>query len=150
MAREMDEQMAREDQRMDEQIVRDAEIARIHAEEELQMLIDRLDRNNEVIAKHLLEYKQSQAELTIGEKIDLINELVKYQDHHAKILKGMTLKEIREKFIPVWKQIEDFILMASKEEGERVKRKGLKLEQGSAKKMKTSKDVSEEDLKEMM
>nr|GEX76906.1 hypothetical protein [Tanacetum cinerariifolium] len=37
-----------------------------------------------------------------------------------------------------------------KEEGERVKRKGLKLEQGSAKKMKTSEDVSEEDLKEMM
>nr|GEY42011.1 reverse transcriptase domain-containing protein [Tanacetum cinerariifolium] len=40
--------------------------------------------------------------------------------------------------------------MASKEEGKRVKRKGLKLEQGSAKKMKTSEDVSEEDLKEMM
>nr|GEV28133.1 hypothetical protein [Tanacetum cinerariifolium] len=62
----------------------------------------------------------------------------------------MTLKEIREKFIPVWKQIEDFVPMASKEEGERVKKKGLKLEQGSTKKMKTSEDVSEEDLKEMM
>nr|GEV51714.1 hypothetical protein [Tanacetum cinerariifolium] len=87
MAREMEEQMAREDQRMDEQIVRDAEIARIHAEEELQMLIDGLDKNNEVIAKHLHEYEQSAADLTIGEKIELINELVKYQDHHAKILK---------------------------------------------------------------
>nr|GEU38553.1 hypothetical protein [Tanacetum cinerariifolium] len=40
--------------------------------------------------------------------------------------------------------------MASKEEGETVKRKGLKLEQGSAKKIKTSEDVSKEDLKEMM
>nr|GEY61687.1 hypothetical protein [Tanacetum cinerariifolium] len=40
--------------------------------------------------------------------------------------------------------------MASKEEGERFKRKGLRLEQGSAKKVKTSEDVSEEDLKEMM
>nr|GEV35479.1 hypothetical protein [Tanacetum cinerariifolium] len=40
--------------------------------------------------------------------------------------------------------------MASKEEGKRVKRKGLKLEHVSAKKMKTSKEVSEEDLKEMM
>nr|GEY80776.1 integrase, catalytic region, zinc finger, CCHC-type, peptidase aspartic, catalytic [Tanacetum cinerariifolium] len=123
-------------------------------------------------------------ELTIGEKINLINELVKYQDHDAKILKyqaqqskllskkeqmelymsvlrshsgwktkhfrGMTLEEIREKFILVWKQIDDFVPMASKEEGERVKRKGLKLEQGSAKRMKTSEDVSEEDLKEMM
>nr|GEU51599.1 putative ribonuclease H-like domain-containing protein [Tanacetum cinerariifolium] len=129
MAREMEEQMAREDQRMDEQIARDAEIARIHVEEELQMLIDGLDRNNEVIAKHLKEYEQSQAELTIGEKIDLINELVKYHDHHVKILKGMTLEEIKEKFIPVWKQIKDFVPMDSKKEGERVKRKGLRLEQ---------------------
>nr|GEU94854.1 putative ribonuclease H-like domain-containing protein [Tanacetum cinerariifolium] len=63
---------------------------------------------------------------------------------------SMTLEEIREKFIPVWKQIEDFVPMASKKEGERVKRKWLKLEQGSAKKMKTSEDVSKEDLKEMM
>nr|GEW74261.1 hypothetical protein [Tanacetum cinerariifolium] len=62
----------------------------------------------------------------------------------------MTLEEIREKFIPLWKQIEDFIPMALKEERERVKRKGLKLEQGSAKKIKTSEDVSEEDLKEIM
>nr|GEU89111.1 hypothetical protein [Tanacetum cinerariifolium] len=171
--------------KLQEQIdVQDAEIARIHAEEELQMLIDGLDRNNEVIARHLHEYEQAAAELTIREKIDLINELVKYQDHHAKIIKyqaqqskplskkqqrefymsvlkshsgwktkhfkGMTLEEIREKFIPVWKQIEDFVPIASKEEGERVKRKGLRLEQESAKKMKTSEEGSEEDLKEMM
>nr|GEW86307.1 hypothetical protein [Tanacetum cinerariifolium] len=87
VAREMKEQMAREDQRRSEQITRDAEIARIHAEEELQMLIDGLDRNNEVIARHLHEYEQAAAELTIGEKIELINELVKYQDHHSKTLK---------------------------------------------------------------
>nr|GEZ43397.1 hypothetical protein [Tanacetum cinerariifolium] len=165
-------------------IARDAEIARIHVEEELQMMINGLDRNNKMIAKHLHEYKQAAAELTIGEKIELINELVKYQDHHAKILKyqaqqskppskkqqrefymsvlrshsgwktkhfkGMTLEEIKEKFIPVWKKIKDFMLMALKKEGERFKRKGLRLEQGSAKKMKTSEEVSEEDLKEMM
>nr|GFA62599.1 hypothetical protein [Tanacetum cinerariifolium] len=123
-------------------------------------------------------------ELTIGEKIKLINELVKYQDHHAKILKyqaqqskplskkeqgelymsvlrsharwktkhfrGMTLEEIKEKFIPVWKQLEDFVPMSLIEEGERMKRKGLKLDEGSAKRMKTSEDVSEEDLKGMM
>nr|GEY71350.1 hypothetical protein [Tanacetum cinerariifolium] len=116
--------------------------------------------------------------------IKLINDLVKYQDNYAKVLKyqsqqrkplskkqqrefymsvlkshsgwktkhfkGMSLEEIREKFIPVWKQIEDFVPMASKEEGERFKRKGLRLEQDSAKKMKTLEDVSEEDLKEMM
>nr|GEW92195.1 hypothetical protein [Tanacetum cinerariifolium] len=50
VAREMEEQLAREDQRRDEHIARDNEIARIHAEEELQMLIDGLDRNNETIA----------------------------------------------------------------------------------------------------
>nr|GEU82193.1 hypothetical protein [Tanacetum cinerariifolium] len=184
VAKEMKEQMAREDQRWNEQIARDAEIARIHAEKELKMMIDGLDRSNEVIARHLHEYEQSQAELTIKEKIELINELVKYQDHHAKILKyqaqqskplskkqqrefymsvlkshsgwktkhfkGMTLEEIREKFIPVWKQIKDFVPMASKEEGERVKRKGLRLEHESAKKMKTSEEVSEEDLKKIM
>nr|GFD62117.1 hypothetical protein [Tanacetum cinerariifolium] len=50
----------------------------------------------------------------------------------------------------VWKQIEDFVPMASKEERERFKRKGLRLEQESPKKMKTSKEVSEEYLKEMM
>nr|GEW63171.1 hypothetical protein [Tanacetum cinerariifolium] len=64
--------------------------------------------------------------------------------------KGMTLEEIKEKFIPVWKQFEDFVPMSSKEERERVKRKGMKLDQGSAKKMKTSEDVSKEDLKGMM
>nr|GEY82057.1 hypothetical protein [Tanacetum cinerariifolium] len=46
VAREMEEEMARDNQRMNEQIVRDAEIARIHAEEELKMMIDGLDRNN--------------------------------------------------------------------------------------------------------
>nr|GEX55188.1 hypothetical protein [Tanacetum cinerariifolium] len=123
-------------------------------EEELKMMIKGLDRSNEVIAKHLQEYEQAEAELTVGEKIELINELVKYQDHHAKILKyqdrGMTLEEIKEKFIPVWKQLEDFMPMSSKKEGESVKRKGLKLDQRSAKRMKTFKDVSEEDHKGMM
>nr|GEW61155.1 hypothetical protein [Tanacetum cinerariifolium] len=105
MAREIEEQMAREDQRRSEQIARDAEIARIHEEEELQMLIDGLDGNNETIAKYLQEYEQFAADLSIREKIDLISELVKYQDYYAK---------------------------------------------DNAKKMKTSKEVSKEDLKQMM
>nr|GEU59046.1 putative ribonuclease H-like domain-containing protein [Tanacetum cinerariifolium] len=121
--REMEEQIAREDQRMNEQIARDAKIARIHAEEELQVLIDRLDRNNETVAKYLQEYEQFAADLFIEERIELINDL---------------------------KQIEDFIPMGSKEEGEIVKRKWLRLEQESAKKVKTSEEVSKEDLKTMM
>nr|GEV62071.1 hypothetical protein [Tanacetum cinerariifolium] len=153
VAREIEEQLAREDQRMDEQIARDAEIARIHAEEELQMLINSLDRNNEIVAKYLQEHEQFTTDLSIGERIELINDLVKYQDNYAKVLKhfkGMSLEEIKEKFVPVWKQIKDFIPMGSKEEGERFKRKGLSLEQDSAKKVKTLKEVSEEDLKTMM
>nr|GEV97152.1 hypothetical protein [Tanacetum cinerariifolium] len=62
----------------------------------------------------------------------------------------MTLKEIKEKFIPVWKQFKDFVPMSSKEEAKRVKKKGLKLYQGSSKRMKTFEDVSEQDLKGMM
>nr|GEU64895.1 hypothetical protein [Tanacetum cinerariifolium] len=184
VAREIEEEFARDNQRLSEQLARDSKIARLYAEEELKMMIKGLDISNEMIAKHLYEYEQAGVDLSIGEEIKLINELVKYQDHHAKILKyqaqqrkpllkkeqrefymsvlrsharwktrhfrGMTLEEIKEKFIPVWKQIEDFVPISSKEEGERMKRKWLKLDQRSAKKMKTSEDVSEEDLKRMM
>nr|GFD30088.1 hypothetical protein [Tanacetum cinerariifolium] len=62
----------------------------------------------------------------------------------------MTLEEIKEKFDPVWKQIQDFIPIGSKEESERLKRKGINLEQEGAKKVKILEDVSEEDLKAMM
>nr|GEV11046.1 hypothetical protein [Tanacetum cinerariifolium] len=200
VAREMEEEFARENQRLSEQVARDYEIARIHAEEELKLIIEGLDRSNEVIAKHLSEYEQAEADLSVGEKIELISELVKYQDHCAKILKyqaqqskpllkkeqrefymsvlkshagwktkhfrGMTLKQIKEKSIPVWKQFEDFVPMSSKEESKRVKRPGLKLDQRSSKRVKIShnsesepsqeqqfkgfKGVSKEELKGMM
>nr|GEU96789.1 hypothetical protein [Tanacetum cinerariifolium] len=120
LARELEEEMARDAQRMNKQIARDAEIARIHTEEELQIMIDGLDMNNE----------------TAGWK--------------AKHFKGMTLEEIKEKFDPVWKQIQYFIPIGSKEEAERFKRKGVRLEQDSSKKLKTSEEVPEEKLKEIM
>nr|GEX00755.1 hypothetical protein [Tanacetum cinerariifolium] len=105
IARELEEQMAREDQRMDEQIARDAEIASIHAEEELQMLIDGLDRNNEMIAKHLHEYEQATAELTIGEKIELINELSSKAilDGKPNISEDVSKEDIKEmmQLVPV-------------------------------------------------
>nr|GFB14609.1 hypothetical protein [Tanacetum cinerariifolium] len=157
VTREMEEQMAREDQRRNEQIARDAEIVRIHADEELQMMIDGLDRNNEVIARHLHEYDQAAAELAIREKIELINELVKYQDHHSEILKyqaqqskPLTKKQQREFYMSVLKNHSGWKTKNFKEEEEIFKRKGLMLEQEGAKKMKTSKEVSQEDLKEMM
>nr|GEU54799.1 hypothetical protein [Tanacetum cinerariifolium] len=145
---------------VESELARDSKIARLHAKEELKMMIEGLNRSNEVIAKHLQEYEQAAADLSVGEKIELINELEQREFYmcvlrsHAgwktKHFRGMTLEEIKEKFIPVWKQLEDFMPMSSKEEGERIKRKGLKLDQGSAKRMKTSEDVSEEELKEMM
>nr|GEX35989.1 hypothetical protein [Tanacetum cinerariifolium] len=74
----------------------------------------------------------------------------------AKDFKGMTLEEIKENFDPVSKQIHDFIPIGSKEEAERFKRKGIRFEQESMKKLKTSEEVKateevpEEKLKEMM
>nr|GEW50077.1 hypothetical protein [Tanacetum cinerariifolium] len=128
MARQLKKEMAKDAQRMNEQIAKDAEIARINAEEELQIMIDGLDRNNETVAKYLQDYHQFAADLSIGERIELINDLVKFQDNYAKVLKPSTSRG------------------CSKEEGERFKRKGISLEQDSAKKVK----ISEEDLKAMM
>nr|GFC12612.1 hypothetical protein [Tanacetum cinerariifolium] len=47
VAREMKEEFARENQRLSEQLARDSEIAILHAEEELKMMIKGLDRSNE-------------------------------------------------------------------------------------------------------
>nr|GEW22281.1 hypothetical protein [Tanacetum cinerariifolium] len=102
-------------ERRAEQIARDDEIARIHAEEELQSMIDGLGRNNEIVAKYLEEYHQFSSKLPMERRIELISDLM-----------------------------EDFIPMGSKEEAERIKRKGINLEQKSAKKQKTSKEVTEE------
>nr|GFD42801.1 hypothetical protein [Tanacetum cinerariifolium] len=53
MARELEEQQERDDLRMNEQIARDDEVARIHAEEEIHAMIDSLDKSNETVAKYL-------------------------------------------------------------------------------------------------
>nr|GFB48233.1 hypothetical protein [Tanacetum cinerariifolium] len=87
VARELEEQQEREDKRMTEQIARDEEVARIHAEEELQGMIDSLDRTNETIAKYLQEYQDFAFELPLERRIELISDLVKYQDNYSKIYK---------------------------------------------------------------
>nr|GEU57830.1 hypothetical protein [Tanacetum cinerariifolium] len=138
-------------------IARDAEIARIHAEEEIQSMIDGLDSNNETVAKYLEEYRQFSSELPTERRIEMISDLVKYQDNYTK---GMTFEEVEAKFNSVCKQMEDFIPMGSKEEAKRIKRKRINLEQESAKKQKSSEvitkegkspeEVTEEKIKEMM
>nr|GEX40002.1 hypothetical protein [Tanacetum cinerariifolium] len=148
--KELEEEMARDAQRMNKQIAQDAKITRIHTEEELQMLIDGLDMNIKTVAKYLQEYYQFAIELTIERRIKLISDLQRefytsvlrnQAGWKAKHFKGMTLEEIKEKFDPVWKQIQDFIPLGSKEKVERFKRKGLRLEQESVKKLKTSEEV---------
>nr|GEZ58037.1 hypothetical protein [Tanacetum cinerariifolium] len=133
--RELEEQQEKEDMRMNEQIDRDAEVARIHAEEELQGMIDSLDNSNETIAKKNLGWK-------------------------VKDFNGLSFKEIEAKFVEVRKQVEDFIPMGLKEEAERLKRKGLNLEHEHVKKQKSSeeapeiekstKEITEDKIKEMM
>nr|GFC24862.1 hypothetical protein [Tanacetum cinerariifolium] len=78
----------------------------------------------------------------------------------VKDFKGKTFEEIKAKFAAVWKLVEDFIPMGTKEEAKRLKRKGFNLEQEKAKKQKTSEEVPdkekspeeipEEKVKEMM
>nr|GEV83762.1 hypothetical protein [Tanacetum cinerariifolium] len=152
VARELEEQQEKENMRMNEQIARDAELARIHAEEELQRMINSLDKSNETITKYLQEYQDFSSELPLEKRIELISDLVKYQDNYSKVYKfqsqqrkPMTKKEKREYYM---------------EETERLKRKGLNLEQEQVKKKKSSEEApeietsteefTEEKIKEMM
>nr|GEV60813.1 putative ribonuclease H-like domain-containing protein [Tanacetum cinerariifolium] len=165
IARELKEQLEREDQRRFEQIAKDEEITRIHAEEELQIMIDGLDRSNEVISKHLAEYDQAAADLTIGERIELINELVKYQDHHSKILqyqaqqkKPKTKKQKRDFYMAVTKnnlgwKAKDFKGMSFEEVEAKFKTESAKKQKISKEvpeEVKSSDEVPEEKIKEMM
>nr|GFD19881.1 hypothetical protein [Tanacetum cinerariifolium] len=177
VARDLEDLQEREDMRMNEQIARDAEVARIHAEEEIQCMIDSLDKSNETVAKYLQEYQQFALELPLEKKIELISDLVKYQEHYTKVhkfqsqqrrpmskkqkreyymaviksnlgwrfkdFKGMTFKEIEAKFAQVWKRVKDFIHIGSKEEVERLKRKGINLEKEQVKKQKSSEEAPE-------
>nr|GEZ56516.1 hypothetical protein [Tanacetum cinerariifolium] len=165
VARELEEQQEKENMGMNEHIARDAEVVRIHAEEELQEMIDSLDKSNETIAKYLQEYQDFASDLPLEKRIELISDLVKYQDNYSKVykfkdFKGMTFKEIEAKFAKVWKQVEDFIPLGSKEETKRLKRKGLNLENEQVKKQRSSEEapeietsteeITEEKMKEMM
>nr|GEW86208.1 hypothetical protein [Tanacetum cinerariifolium] len=106
----LEEQQEREDMRMNEQIAKDAEVARIHAEEEIQGMIDSLDKSNETIAKYLHEYQEFASELPLEKKIELISDLVKYQEHYTKVhkfqsqqRKPMSKKQKREYYMAVIK-----------------------------------------------
>nr|GEY74013.1 reverse transcriptase domain-containing protein [Tanacetum cinerariifolium] len=83
-------------------------------------------------------------ELSIRERIELMNDLVKYQDNYAKVLKYQTQQRN-----PLSKKQQREFYMSVLRSHAGWKTKHFK-EQDSVKKAKTSEEVSEEDLKTMM
>nr|GEU90219.1 hypothetical protein [Tanacetum cinerariifolium] len=107
------------------------------------------------------------ADLTIGERIEVINELIKYQDHHSKIMqyqaqqkKPKTKKQKRDFYMAVIRNNLGGVSKIFEGEAAWLKRKGIRSEQESAKKqkiseevheeVKSSEEVPEEKIKEMM
>nr|GEU98755.1 hypothetical protein [Tanacetum cinerariifolium] len=146
MARQLEEDMEREAQRMNEQIAKDAKIARIHAEEELRIeLISDMVRYQDNYSKvHKYQTLQRKPRSKKQKKDYYMAVINGHAGWKTKDFKGMSFKQIEAKFNTVWKQIKDFILIGSKEETKKFKRKGLIIEQVSKKKLKTSEEVPEE------
>nr|GFC50149.1 hypothetical protein [Tanacetum cinerariifolium] len=117
VARELEEQQEKEDKRMNEQIARDAEdnYSKVYKFQSQQ--------RRPMTKKQKREYYMAMIKNNLGWKV--------------KDFKGLTFEEIEAKFAEVWKQVEDFIPIGSKEETERLKRKGLNLEQEQVKKQKS-------------
>nr|GEZ52313.1 hypothetical protein [Tanacetum cinerariifolium] len=135
--------------RRSEKIARDEEIARIHAEKELQIMIDGLDRSNEKKPK------------TKKQKRDFYMAVIRNNlGWKAKDFKGMSFEEVEAKFKTIWEQIEGGVSNIFEGEAAWLKRKGIRSEQESAKKqkiseevperVKSSDEVPEEKIKEMM
>nr|GEU32926.1 hypothetical protein [Tanacetum cinerariifolium] len=149
VARYLGEKMAREDQRLSKHVARDAEIKRIHAEEELQSIIYGLDRSNETVTKYQQECQQFASELPLERRIELISDFVRYQDNYAKVhkyhsqqRKPWSKKQKRDYYMAVirsnlgWK-VKDFRGMTFEEIE-------AKFTTESEKKLKTSDEVLEE------
>nr|GEV22606.1 hypothetical protein [Tanacetum cinerariifolium] len=161
VSRELEEKQEKEDMRMNEQITRDAEVARIHAEEELQELISDLVKYQANYSKVYKLQSQQRRPMTKKQKSEYYMAMIRNNlGWKVKDFKGLSFEEIEAKFAKVWKQVKDFIPMGSKEEAKRLKRKGLNLEQEHVKKQKSSEEASkmeksteeitEEKMKEMM
>nr|GFD20792.1 hypothetical protein [Tanacetum cinerariifolium] len=134
---------------MNEQIARDAEVARIHVEkeiqeEEIQGMIDSLDKSNETDHYKKVYKFQSQQRKPISKKQNreyYMAVIKSYLGWRFKDFKGMSFEDIEAKFTQVWKWIEDFTPIGSKEEAEREKRQGIILENEQVKKQKLSEEA---------
>nr|GFC74471.1 hypothetical protein [Tanacetum cinerariifolium] len=116
-----EEEFARENQRLSEQAARDSEIARIHVEEErklmIEELISELVKYQDYLAE-ILKYQAQQSKPSSKKEqrkfyMSVLKSHVGWNTEHFR---GMTLEQIKEKFIPMWKHMHDFVPMSSKEE----------------------------------
>ncbi|GJV61281.1 hypothetical protein Tco_1467381 [Tanacetum coccineum] len=100
LARELETKFALEDQAIREQIERDAEIARIQAEEDLRQIIDELDRSNEMINKHMAEYEKAENYMFIEEKTESqLDKMIKdFKEKNERLKRiGILLEKGKEK-----------------------------------------------------
>ncbi|GJY76508.1 hypothetical protein Tco_0481624, partial [Tanacetum coccineum] len=98
-------------------IERDAEIARIHAEEDIRQMINELDRSNKDFAR-IKKYQAQQQRLAskFKRRKFYTSVLRSHPGWKTKDFRGMTFDQLEEKFIPVWESIKDFVSMDSKKE----------------------------------
>nr|GEZ22217.1 hypothetical protein [Tanacetum cinerariifolium] len=143
----------------------------IHAEKELEIMIAKLDRSNEMIAKYLTQIKKYQAQqnkpTTKTERRNFYMSILRSNARwKAKDFYEMTFEQIEEKFIPVCENMQDVVPMNSKLESERLKKPRIQLDKETSKKLKTTKasgteptqehqyrepkELSKEDFKKMM
>ncbi|GJU49055.1 hypothetical protein Tco_1218610 [Tanacetum coccineum] len=62
-------------------------IARVQTKEYLRQMINKLDRSNEMVNKHMEEYEAAEQDLSLEEKIDLITVLLNYRKNMAQVKK---------------------------------------------------------------
>nr|GEW91787.1 hypothetical protein [Tanacetum cinerariifolium] len=106
VARELEEQPKREDQRRFEQIARDAEIARIFAEKELQIMINGLDRNNETMEDFVPMGSKEEASKIKRKCLNLEQESAKKQKTSEEVPKeAMSSKEVPEEKVKEMMQL---------------------------------------------
>nr|GEV38131.1 hypothetical protein [Tanacetum cinerariifolium] len=97
LARDLEAKFAQEDLIIREQAKRDSEIARIHAEKELEMMIAELNRSNEMVAKYLSKYEQAEVGLSHDEKEQQSEEPIELSKEELK--KMIELVPVEELYI---------------------------------------------------
>ncbi|GJR88906.1 hypothetical protein Tco_0212917 [Tanacetum coccineum] len=114
--------------------------------EEKVELITELIKYQRNLAKIKKYQAQQSKPLTKTEKRNYYMSILKSNDGwKSKDFRGMTFEQIEEKFIRVWKQMQDFVPMNSKLESQRIKRPRIQLVQESSKKLKTDWEIYSEE-----